>query len=434
MYHHANHFFRSIIGRLFYGWWIVILGALIQAVGSGILYHSLTVFFLPWKREFGASSVVISFLFGAARLEGGAEGPAVGYLIDRFGPRALIIIGAGLAGGGLILISRVQSFTALFLIYVLVVSIGYNAGFLHPISTAINSWFVRRRAIGFAIISAAGNLGGMIMAPLLSYILLNFGWRDGTLFAGVLILIVSLPSALLIHRSPEARGLCPDGDAPKNNSAKHTETPMFINQIRPVVEIGVKQAIKNLNYWLLFLGISLRLLVTVGLAVHFIPILVWKGMRESTSAYLLGLFSFMNIFAMLITGWVGDKMNKALLCCAGILPSVFGMLGLVLSKSILFLYAFPVGLAITMGTAPLNWSLIGDLFGRRTFATLRGIMGIGYGVATFFSPIFAGWVFDRTSSYAIVLLTFLIILLVAASLFFALYHRSLDLKNSLSSN
>jgi len=64
--------------------------------------------------------------------------------------------------------------------------------------------------------------------------------------------------------------------------------------------------------------------------------------------------------------------------------------------------------------------LIGDLFGRRSYATLRGIMGIGYGGATFLSPIYAGWIFDRTGSYTIVLLTFAISLLVATSLFFML--------------
>ena len=70
--------------------------------------------------------------------------------------------------------------------------------------------------------------------------------------------------------------------------------------------------------------------------------------------------------------------------------------------------AFPIGLAITAGTIPLNWALIGDLFGRRSYATLRGIMGVGYGVGTFISPIYAGWIFDRTGSYENVLLTFIV--------------------------
>ncbi|MDH4267033.1 MAG: MFS transporter, partial [Deltaproteobacteria bacterium] len=86
--------FRAIGKRVFYGWWIVALGSLINAVGVGIIYHSFTVFFLPLKRDLEVSSAAISLLFGAARLEGGIEGPVVGHLIDRFGSRRLILIGA----------------------------------------------------------------------------------------------------------------------------------------------------------------------------------------------------------------------------------------------------------------------------------------------------------------------------------------------------
>src|SRR3972149_276347 len=91
-----------------------------------------------------------------------------------------------------------------------------------------------------------------------------------------------------------------------------------------------------------------------------------------------------------------------------------------------YLYALPIGLSITMGTVPLNWALIGDFFGRRSYGTIRGIMGIGYGLGTFLSPIYAGWVFDRKGNYSEVLLTFMLIHLAAASLFIILYFRFPD--------
>ncbi len=113
---------KSMRGRIFYGWWIVGLVSLIQAVGGGILYQSVTVFFLPLKRDLGVGSAAIAVLYGAARLEGGLEGPVVGYLIDRLGARTLIIIGAGMAGVGMILLSTVHSYLSFFLIYVFIVS------------------------------------------------------------------------------------------------------------------------------------------------------------------------------------------------------------------------------------------------------------------------------------------------------------------------
>jgi MFS family permease len=115
---------------------------------------------------------------------------------------------------------------------------------------------------------------------------------------------------------------------------------------------------------------------------------------------------------------MGDRMSKPLLCSAGILPMILTLVGLIFSKENAILYSLPIGLSIIMGTMPLNWAIIGDFFGRRSYATLRGIMGIFYGVATFVSPIYAGWIFDLTGSYTIVLLTFAVVLAIAA-IFFA---------------
>jgi MFS family permease len=100
-------------------------------------------------------------------------------------------------------------------------------------------------------------------------------------------------------------------------------------------------------------------------------------------------------------------------------------LGLAFSQAPLFIYLLPISLAVTMGITPLNWALIGDFFGRQSYARLRGIMAVIYGMATFLSPVYAGWVFDITENYTIVLITFSIILLITASIFAFLYRTPL---------
>lgn len=416
-----SRFFRSGRREMFYGWWILILGAMINGVGLGITYHSFTIFFLPLKRDLGVSSAAISLLYGAARLEGGVEGPVVGYLIDRFGPRKLILIGSGLAGIGLILLSTVQDFLTFFLIYVFLVSLGANAGFFHPITTAVNKWFIRRRGIAFSVITASGNIGSMIIAPILSYIILVFGWRAGAVFAGLAILFVALPTAFRFKNAPEDMGLHPDGLPPPPTSFRAADAA---GREAGEISFTVKEALRTPRYWLLSATLSLRLLVTVALNTHFVPILVWKGMGEVGSAFLVSLLAFGSILTSLVFGWLGDRWNKALLCSLGTLPTAIAMVGLILGQEDLILYFFPIGFAITMGTSSLNWALIGDLFGRHSYATLRGVMGVGYGIATFLSPIYAGWVFDRTGSYDIVLFTFAVILVVTALFFIMLRHPS----------
>ena len=415
------HSLLPSINRVYYGWWIVALGATIIAVGGGILYHGFTIFFLPLTRDLGVSRASISMLYGAARLEGGAEGPIVGHLIDRFGPRVMILGGVLLAGLGLILLSTVESFWTFFFIYVFVVSLGYNAGFFHPIYASMNTWFIRHRGKAFSIVSACGNIGGMVMAPLLAYLILNFGWRTGAVISGLILLLIGIPCALPFHRSPEVLGLRPDGDGSREISSPEEAPSKFP---APEAHFTVREALRTSAYWLLTAGITMRLLVTVALSVHFVPILVWRGMEEVKAAYLVSLFAFSTIFTALAMGWLGDRGNKVWISSYGILPLI-GALGWVAwSPGAAALYTLPIGLAVTMGTPPLNWALIGDFFGRKNYATLRGIMGIFYGMGTFVSPIFAGWIFDTTGSYQIVLLTFMASLAASFLLFILLPQPS----------
>ena len=407
--------------RVFYGWWIVLLGSLNIAVGAGILIHGFSVFFLPLKRDLAVSSAAVSLIYAAARLEGGAEGPLVGFLIDRWGPRKMMLAGVTLAGTGFLFLSLVQSFWQFFFVYIFIISLGFNAGFFHPVYAAVNSWFVRHRGKGFAITGAAASIGGMLLAPLLSSLIVSFGWRTGAVIAGLILLAVGLPSALPIRRNPESLGLLPDGDLPREKAGAE-KIPEKETAPRP--EFTARQALRTLNYWLLFSAISLRVSITVALTIHFVPIFVWKGLTEVAGAYMVSLFALGTIPATLMFGWVGDRWNKSLLCGMGVFPTMAGMGLLMGGESGWYLYALPVGLAVTMGTVPLNWALFGDFFGRHSYGTLRGIMGIGNGLGTFLTPIYAGWVHDRTGSYALVLWTFLFVHLAASGLFFILYRRS----------
>jgi sugar phosphate permease len=253
------------------------------------------------------------------------------------------------------------------------------------------------------------------MAPLLSYIILNYDWRTGAIFAGCMMLAVAIPSALPIRRSPEDMGLHPDGQPPpKPQPAENRAGAAGLVQD---VHFPVRQALKTLQFWLLMASISLRLCVTVALNTHFVPLLVWKGMGEAASAYLVSLYAFCSIPLAIGLGWVGDRWNKAWLSSLCIVPNIVAMMGMVVSDHPFYFYFFPFAFAIAMGTAPLNWALIGDFFGRGSYATLRGIMGIGYGTATFLSPIYAGWIHDRTESYTLVLVTFSVIFGLCALIF-----------------
>src|SRR6185503_20192704 len=96
-------------GRLFYGWWVVIIGCVLDAVKGGTYNTGFTLYFLPVLTELGLSRAATSLPFSLARLEAAIEGPVVGYLVDRFDVRIMLAVGAALAGLGFILLSLAVS-------------------------------------------------------------------------------------------------------------------------------------------------------------------------------------------------------------------------------------------------------------------------------------------------------------------------------------
>ncbi len=118
--------------RIFYGWWVVLTSSIIAAMGAGFYFYGFTTFFLPLSKDLDLSRAATSTVFSIARLEGGIEGPVVGWLIDRFGARKLLMIGLLFFGAGYIAMHWMNSFLMFVLLYAVVISIGYNTGFSHP--------------------------------------------------------------------------------------------------------------------------------------------------------------------------------------------------------------------------------------------------------------------------------------------------------------
>ena len=114
--------------NLFYGWWMVALGGFITSLNKAAVNKGFPVFILPVEEFFGASRAQVSFIFALARSENGPTGPLAGWLVDRFGPRAALFLGAAMTGGGFLILGQTRSIWAFALIYLGVITIGSNIG------------------------------------------------------------------------------------------------------------------------------------------------------------------------------------------------------------------------------------------------------------------------------------------------------------------
>lgn len=105
------------LSQLFYGWRMVGLVSALRVLGGGLHNYGFTVFFLPVSQDLGLTRAQTSLAFSLARVEGAIEGPFVGYLIDRFGPRPMILTAVLLTGIGYILFAWVDSYTSFLIVY-----------------------------------------------------------------------------------------------------------------------------------------------------------------------------------------------------------------------------------------------------------------------------------------------------------------------------
>lgn len=410
--------------QVYYGWWVFASGLTIVFVGS-VHSYAFATFFLPLTRDLGLSRATTSVVFSATRLESGIEGPFIGWLIDRIGPRPIIFVGALLAGGGFILLGTVvHNFWGLFLVYVFVLSLGFTGGLWQAVPAAFNVWFIRRRSTAIGSLGTAFRFGGFLWAPTVAFLVLNLGWQTAAVMAGILVLAIVTPASLLFRRSPESMGLLPDGDRPKapKDGASVARAPLRHSPQAGSVDFTVRQALKSPTFWVFTLALALRNLATGAVAVHIIPMLVWRGASEQGAANLYGLSALAAAPMALVWGMLADRWPAHRVYALSV---AFGALGLVIlnwSQSHWYLYIFVLCWGFSEAGVPVSFAMVGNFFGRKTFATLRGIQGSLFALGGFVTPVFTGLVWDKTGSYQWALIPSVIAMALALPLFLLLSH------------
>jgi MFS family permease len=392
-------------GRLFYGWWIVIIGCVLDAVKGGTYNTGFTLYFLPVLNEMRLSRAATSLPFSLAKLESALEGPIVGYLIDRFDVRVMLILGTLLAGVGFILLSFTQSYLLFLLVFIGPVTTGFQIGFNHATLAAVNHWFRRKRGLAMAIVQTGQSIGGVVIFPLVALAVLTLGWRTAALLSGFGVLLL-LPLALLVRRSPESMGLLPDGDrrAPSDRPLDGRPRAHLADGGH---EFTARQALRTPTFWLLATFHGLRNVPYSGVTVHLVPLLVWKGLDQPMAAFFVGLTAFSTVIVRPLTGWLGDRQSKQKIGTMGVLMGALGLVVLTYSDGAWWaLVAFAVLFAFGDGINSVTWALVGDCFGREHFATIRGWIGMLQSIFSMPAAVFTGWIFDQTQSYTYALLPF----------------------------
>lgn len=429
--------------RLFYGWWIVLVSMVTDGIKQGSFNRGFTVYIIPIQNSLGLSAAAIGWADTLGRLMGGIQGPVMGYLTDRLGPGPMLAFGGITSGLGFILLSYTGNYFFFLLVFVGLMSVGFRSGYNNASIAAINNWFRRRRGLAMSLVSMGHGFGGAI-APVAGWMVLTYGWEVAVRISGVVIILLVVPMSFLVKRSPESMGLLPDGDLPEDpagretGAASRTDHPAAANggrgrsrsrRVVPDNDFTAREAMRTPSYWMLVLAAGLRNTAHSGMSFLLAPVMVWflqQGGREQIeslqiAAFFVGLVAAATVVFNPLIGWLGDhfpRQRLSALCMAS------GALALCLlfntGGSLWILAAFAILQALSESANSLNWALMGEFFGRRSFATLRGWQHLPDQLVSMWTAVWMGLIFDATGSYYLALFPLIGILALSALTFLAL--------------
>lgn len=354
--------------------------ALFAIVGLALyglpFYYDFMVKELGWTRAQVTSGNALSKL-----VVGPLFGFAAGWIIDRFGPRRLMVVGIMLAGGALYGLGTITTLSGFYLFY-LFNALGYVCGGPLPNQVLLSRWFTaaRGRAMGFAYLGIG--LGGAIV-PLLSVILVReFGWRGALQALGVLILLVALPLAFFVPEAP------PGGADAQTHKTDGSATSM-------------RTVLRDPAFYLLLAGSMCSIAAVGGTNQHLkLYLSIDHGYTQSDAAKVVSLVLASSLVGRIGMGWLADRWPKryVMLLIYSLVACAIPLLLLDPTPALITTFAiiFGIGLGGEYMVIPL---MAAELFGVKVLGRAMGVILTADGVAEALAPVLVGRLHDVNKSY-----------------------------------
>lgn len=392
--------------KVFYGWWIVLLAVFLNIYQGGILFYGFTLLITPMREEMNWSYTAIAsvYLFmGAIHM---IVAPALGYFFDKIGPKPLMAGGVFLMGLGLLLLGFAETLWGFYFTFI-VANLGAS-GMWNATGAAVPNWFIKKRGRALGTQSLGYALAGIMTIPFL-FLIDSYGWRTAVSVAGIITWFLIIPATAIVRKRPEDYGLWPDGIEPSSISEDPNDPPE--------INIGVRNAVQTQAFWFLALGFSMGFLAISAIQVYETPFMQSVGYSRRAAALLLTVIPLSTIVGRLGFGYIADYWDKRKAAAIALFLQSIAVIILAFFDSSrvwlipLFLIFWGLGFG---GTVVLRPALQGDLFGRKSFGTIQGVLSTTGEIGFMFAPVVAGITFDLLGSFRPVFIAFAILTLIAA--------------------
>jgi len=389
--------------RWFYGWNIVALTLVFQAVSIGILVYSFALFVVPWLEEFASPRRDIMLCIVLLQLGTGALSPLAGRALDRFSPRYVIILGAILLSTGLVLVSQVSALWQIMLLFATVLPAGMSLSGPLAAQSLVTKWFSERRGLAIGLSAMGTSLGGFAFPLLNNFLIAALGWRQAMIILGIITISLICPLTWWVLGRPP----------PVSNQG---QSPAAAGDPQPEYrQWTTREILASPLFWIPAIAFVPMNAAFGGVQFNLGAYMQDLNFEPGQAAILISLISLSMIAGKLFFGSLSDHVDHRRLywvavSCLGLSLVMFqGDPELARIRFGAFLIGFATG-----GILPLTGIIISSRFGVASFGRVMGLVSLFLMLGAF-GPLLAGWIYDVAGSYDIAF-TVLLLLLVPAAL------------------
>jgi MFS family permease len=375
----------------FYGWFVVFLSFLANLTAAGIR-SAPSVLIHPLEAEFGWSRTEIASAASLNLLLLGLFAPVGGWLIDRFGPRKVILGSLASMAAGLTGVVFVQQLWQLISLWGIV--LGIATGITPALGASIAArWFIDRRGLAIGIMTNANAAGQIVFLPLLMAVILSSGWRSA-------LTMITATAALLIpaiwfwmRDDPADIGLEPyrSGGA---SDTQRSAGGFSRAEIRPMSLAALSEVVKTSTFWILagcffICGVTANGLI----GTHLIPHAIERGIPQVTAATAVGIMGGASFIGTTLSGYLVDRIDprKVLAIVYALRGTALLLLTLVSEATGLFLFAVLYGLD-WYASGPATTTIIARAFGASRVGSIFGTVFVFHQMGGASAAILGGWV------------------------------------------
>jgi predicted MFS family arabinose efflux permease len=367
---------------------IVIVASLVMSISMG-LRQCFGLFMAPMSEDLAVSATTFGLAMALQNIVWGASQPFVGALGDRFGPRPVLLACAAIYALGLALLAGAQDpGWGLNLGIGILTGIGVaGTGFGVLLGAVSRAAPPARRSQLLGIVSGAGSVGILGLAPLGQQLIVSFDWRVTAAAFAAICILMALVSVLIGGRPEEAE---------QNAASKHDE-------VSPGLGSVVRRALSHPGFLAMTIAFFACGFQLMFITTHLPRYLGLCGLPPTVAASALGLIGLCNAFGSYACGLLGTHYSQRKLLAliyAVRTVAIVSYLALPITTTSTLVFAAIMGFT-WLGVAPLVSGLINRLFGLQNFNMLFGVVFFCHQLGGFAGAWMGGIVLDMTGAYAL---------------------------------